>query len=73
MRRIQEVNSNEHYVAKNDDRITTTDEETAELFNNFFQSIFVQEDNYEFQSKCLVNCELSNIEITEQLVKKKLR
>jgi len=60
-------------IRNKDNILTTTEEETAEALNTFFQSVFVLEGEYESEDKCLVQNKLEDIVFTEQDVEKKLR
>src|SRR5258708_5264943 len=65
VRNQQKSRSGINFVRNKDNNLTTTFEETAEVLNAFYQSVFVVEGDYIAEDKSLVDTELYDIEISE--------
>ena len=63
----QQVKSNVSFVKNEDNILTTTEQETAEVLNKFFQSVFVEEKTYTSGiRKRLADKTLSEIQISRE-------
>ena len=64
----QKVRTTIGYVRTTDGILTTTEQETAQVLNRFFHSVFVNEGDYEPVDGSRVDSEVADVDITEEKV-----
>jgi len=74
MRKLKTVKERVHQIKSDNDQLTTTDEEAAQVLGKFFSSVFLNERNgHDTQSEELVHEEDDwNVIINEDTVMSKL-
>ena len=68
MKSKQKVRTTIDYVRTTDGILTTTEQETAQVLNRFFHSVFVNEGDYEPVDGSRVDSEVADVDITEEKV-----